>query len=262
MNFIANIARRHVVAANFNFYAKPTLHPDRILEEHDIVFMEQGNWEITQDETSYPLQSGDIIFLAAGRHHYGQIPCSPKTRTMYIHIAADYMDGIYEDAYAIPTVIPAGTSPHLRQDFLNLIDAWWTDMPNRSIRVAALLDILLCDLAAADMKAGARQYGWPVDAVHSILVNDPSVNYTVQEIAEQLGLTARNLRYLFTKVSGCSLHRYQLDLKLNMAKQALQLSARSTLADVSLAFGFWDEYHFSHAFTKRFGYRPSQVEKR
>jgi len=259
MNYLSTLAHRQVHAATFNYYAYPTLHPDRIMHEHDIFYVEHGDWEVSEEGISYELHPGDVIFLPAGKHHYGKRTCTPGTRTMFLHILADEADGQENNAFAIPSLIPAGTNPALRSHFLRLIDAWWTDGPHREIMISALANILLCSMASAGLQANERTFGWPVDAIHSLIVNEPAVNFTALMLSERLDVPERSLRYIFQKIAGCPIHRYQLNLKLSMAKQALQTTPSALIADVAQAFGFWDEYHFQHAFKKRFGHSAKKA---
>ena len=76
---------RHISAAYHNRYNKGLKHPDRIMNEHDFVYLLNGRWEIWQDDTAHHLIPGDVIALHAGLHHYGIQPCSDYTETIYIH---------------------------------------------------------------------------------------------------------------------------------------------------------------------------------
>ena len=257
MNHIAIAPRRLVSAATYCNYVYPTLHPDRVMIEHDLVYIERGSWTIRRDGIAYALRPGDVILLRAGRHHDSKLPCEAGTRTMYIHFSADAQDDIATGAYHIPTHIRAGMVPSVRDDCLRLIDAWWTAGAHREQRTSALLDTLLCNLAERGANQPAR-LDWPVDIIHSMAVNEPDQNFTAQRIAERLGISQRSLRYRFEQAAGCPLHQYLMNLKLNMAKHALVTAPESLISDVAQTFGFCDEYHLSRAFKKRFGYPPGQ----
>ena len=57
------------------------------------------------------------------------------------------------------------------------------------------------------------------------------------------------------------LHRYQLELKLDMARQLLAAEPERTLSDVAETFGFSDAFHLSHACKRRFGLSPRDLKK-
>ena len=87
-----NLAQPHrVVAANSHYYKTPTevLYIDRVLPYHDLIYLVDGGWMITENGVDYPLEKGDVLLLAAGRHHYTRLPSLPETRTICIHITCE-----------------------------------------------------------------------------------------------------------------------------------------------------------------------------
>lgn len=253
INFLTVEQRRQVGSANFAYYPEPELHPDRIMPEHDLVCLMEGGWEIIEEGRRYFMEPGSVLLLAAGRHHYGEKPCLPGTRTMFIHIAALPQDGTETpSALRIPTLTDPAP-PRLRGDFRQIINEFYTPGPQRQTRLSALIDLMLCDLAQTPENAPKP---WPVDEVRGILLKRPEINYTVGELAEILGLSERRLRYLFQTACGMPLHRYQLELKLDMARQLLLTEPERTLSDAAETFGFTDAFHLSRAYKRRFGHAP------
>jgi len=246
--------RRRLTGANFVYYPEPALHPDRVLHEHDLIFLVEGEWEICQDGARHTMQPGDVLLLAADRHHYGLTPCAAGSRTMYLHFSAEPSDG-QEGCGLTLSTLTKSTKPSVHGGFRQLIDIYWSDNPQREIRTAALLDLLLCDLA---LKEDQPTDAWPVSAVRSVLLNRPNVNFTVAALATELGVSERRLRYLFYQACGVSVHRYQMNLKLDMARQLLLTEPDRTLAGIAETFGFSDEFHLSHAYKARFGHAPRE----
>ena len=48
LSFLQPGAGRRLDAANLVSYPEPSLHPDRVMSEHDLVFLIEGEWEICQ----------------------------------------------------------------------------------------------------------------------------------------------------------------------------------------------------------------------
>ena len=71
--------------AYHNLFVEGIPHPDRVMEEHDLIYLVDGEWEVFEEGTPYLLRAGDVLILTAGRHHYGERPCRDRTRTIYIH---------------------------------------------------------------------------------------------------------------------------------------------------------------------------------
>lgn len=76
-----NLAQPHrVVAANSHYYKTPTevLYIDRVLPYHDLIYLVDGGWMSQKNGVDYPLEKGDVLLLAAGRHHYTRLPPCQK----------------------------------------------------------------------------------------------------------------------------------------------------------------------------------------
>ena len=68
------------------------------------------------------------------------------------------------------------------------------------------------------------------------------------------------LNKLFKERTGFSIHQYVLKLRLEKAVSLLQ-NTHHPIRDVAKACGFEDPRHFSSAFSKKYGYTPTQARK-
>jgi len=86
MSFVTlNLAEdRPLNTANFGF-SDDMLHPDRVTEYHDLIYIQEGGWDVWEEEQLFRLRPGDVLLLFQGRHHFGRVPCSRGTRWIYIH---------------------------------------------------------------------------------------------------------------------------------------------------------------------------------
>ena len=94
--YLQLMQERRISSANHITMIHPTQHPDRVLEEHDFLYMIDGTWEIGEEngqpdgpssiQNTFRLGTDDLVILPAGRHHFGVAPCSPRNRHMYIHV--------------------------------------------------------------------------------------------------------------------------------------------------------------------------------
>ena len=80
--------QRKVTLCGTNVYPVPEPHLDRVLSEHDLLYIFSGEQAIAQDDETFTLQTGDLILLRAGSHHYGTAPCSVNMRSIFIHFNA------------------------------------------------------------------------------------------------------------------------------------------------------------------------------
>lgn len=82
----------------------------------------------------------------------------------------------------------------------------------------------------------------------------------LDELAVRYGLSVRVMSALFKRETGQTLYAYLIDLRLNAAHVALQ-SGETALKVLAARLEFSDVSHFSNAFTKKFGYRPGQLQR-
>lgn len=259
MNLLNAKCRRQLESANYNVYATPSMHPDRTLILHDALHLTQGEWEIYEDGQRYVMHAGDTLFLSAGKHHYSKTRCAAETRCMYLHITSDAHDNLNpEHALYIPTFIKREQAD-LSHHFDQLIHLHYSQINEKEMRVAAMIDLLLCDMNMMVVSESAQPTtpNWyPANEVLRLILARLNHNYSVEEMASELGIGMRSLRYLFTKNIGCSPYRYQLNVKLDIARQLMLSEPGHTLSDIASMFGFYDEFHLSHAFKSRFDSSP------
>lgn len=78
------------------------------------------------------------------------------------------------------------------------------------------------------------------------------------ELAAAAHLSAAQFRRVFRAVTGQAPKSYYDGLRLQHARQLLQLQRRS-VKDVAATLGYSSPFHFSRAFRPRFGLPPSRV---
>ncbi len=83
----------------------------------------------------------------------------------------------------------------------------------------------------------------------------------LDDIAERVGLSRRQMERLFGDILGMPPARFYLNLRLEHARNLLA-STEMSLWEVSVACGFSSKHHFSKVFTRRFGTTPGRVKKR
>lgn len=87
MPFYSFGSSRKISAASYIYYAQGCLHPDRVMQEHDFVYMLNGQWEIFQGREAFFMENDDVLILHAGQHHFGVRDCLPGRRP-YTSISA------------------------------------------------------------------------------------------------------------------------------------------------------------------------------
>lgn len=269
MFFYNYSGKREISSASYIFYADGCLHPDRIMKEHDFVYMVNGEWEIHQNEEVCTAVSDDVFVLHAGQHHFGTRACSPGTRTMYFHISADPRDsdsgeaddckGAGESA-GLDTFIHCGGHPRIKLLFQEIITVWHEPTGSKTRKCSALFELLLLELADCRAADSCFHDDIVAETVKTISQN-PQRFYKTAELADMAGVCVKTLNQRFRAVYGKTAYRYQMDEKICLVRQFLLDYPEAKLQTAALNFGFYDEFHLNKIFKKYAGMPPGLFRK-
>lgn len=266
MPYLEKTALHQITGANYVTSVNGMLHPDRILPEHDFLYMLDGTWEIYEDGTAYEMKSDDLLILTAGHHHYGKSLCNPGNRHMYIHAlptAAELtaMDDA-ESLFYCPSLLHCQSNPKIRQIFHEIITTGWAESAERENRLSLLFSLLLCEIAELLTLSPKRPAPDPiVDEICRRVRTTPQTFFSAKEMASDHFICERTLNNRFLKACGKSFYAFQMETKLEMVRQFLLSQPQAKLHEAALNYGFYDEFHLSKAFKKKFGMAPSEYRR-
>lgn len=81
------------------------------------------------------------------------------------------------------------------------------------------------------------------------------------EVADELGISTRQLERLFDRHLGTSPKRYGLELRLNRARNLI-VQTEQSVAEIAMASGFTSTSHFSRVFRRKYGISPGAQRAR
>ena len=269
---LEKMAKRTITSANYITSVNGMVHPDRIMAEHDFLYLLDGSWEIIEDGQKYELQTDDLLILSAGRHHYGEKLCNPGNRHMYFHVlptakeqqmekVEDRNESENNDTYGSGALIHCQNDPRIRQYFQELIAAFWSLDEERENRLSLFFNLILCEIIRMNDAPMENRTDSMVEDIRKKIQSNPQIFYGAKEMADQYYICARTLNNHFKKVCQKTFSAYQMDLKLEMVRQFLIHQPETKLHEVALNFGFYDEFHLSKAFKKKFGQPPSRISR-
>ncbi|MBS7029374.1 MAG: helix-turn-helix transcriptional regulator [Faecalibacterium prausnitzii] len=87
-----------------------------------------------------------------------------------------------------------------------------------------------------------------------------TVHQTIEQLAQDVGLSATALKTCFKGVYGSSVYAYQKEYRLQLA-QKLLTETDSTIAEIAHQIGYENPNKFSSAFRQSFGMTPTQYRK-
>ena len=246
-------------------YKNAVIHPNRSSPDfHDFVYVTEGKWSFVLNGRSYDVNSGDVFILPAGSEYSGLYPCLPGTRTIFIHLsksAGDSAeDGASGDCIPLSTVIHCQYDTVIKALFEEIMTIRCSEMPHKNEIMSGLFQGLACMLYRADNKAITKGKSIVYEAIE-LIKNNPGVIYTEQEVADQLYVSVKTLRTAFMKQFNKSFYRYQFDYKMEQAYYILVNNRELNLSEIAYDLGFYDEFHLSKSFKKKFGISPKKCRE-
>ncbi|GAA1726629.1 helix-turn-helix domain-containing protein [Isoptericola hypogeus] len=95
----------------------------------------------------------------------------------------------------------------------------------------------------------------------NVVAADPAAPYTVARLANLVALSPSRLSHLFRAETGVSLMAHVRDVRLQHASRLL-LGTGLSVGQVARASGFASQFHFSRAFSDRYGTAPTAHRER
>jgi AraC family transcriptional regulator of arabinose operon len=80
---------------------------------------------------------------------------------------------------------------------------------------------------------------------------------SIEQLADEVGLSASRLAHLFREETGVSIQSYIRERRLMMAGMLL-VQTHERISQIAYSVGFGDVSNFNHAFKQRFGVSPRQ----
>lgn len=276
MLYLEKMAARHITSANYITSVNGMVHPDRVLPEHDFLYMLDGEMEVFEDGAAYEMQTDDLLILTAGRHHYGKKLCNPGNRHMYFHVLPTERETVWnrdakeqnisrtgaEASLPCATLLSCKSHPRVRHYFQELISEYWSESAVRAERLSLYFNLILCELTLLQAKETEEGKMEPMmEAVREQIQSNPQIFFTPKEMADRFFMCPRTLNNHFQKACGKTFSAYQMDLKLEMVREFLLHQPQAKLHEAAVNFGFYDEFHLSKAFRKKYGQPPSQYRR-
>lgn len=101
-----------------------------------------------------------------------------------------------------------------------------------------------------------------VAAARDLIEAEYARRITLQELADQCGLSQSQLLRTFRQQFGTTPHQYVLQRRVKAGQQRLLAEVETPIAQVALDLGYADQSHFTRAFTAQTGVTPDKFRAR
>ncbi len=259
MKYIFNAEKRHTVTeANINYYHTPFIHPPRKMNEHDFIYVLDGEWKIGQNDEEFELKKDSLLILTADSYHYGISPCSENTKTMYFHISKENGDREFlasdKKSEAIESLINASLNRNVKKIFYEIVNSM---LSGNSKKAGILFDLLLCELSAFSNNQENTAIG---DRIKEIIHKNPEIFFSNAKLAEMTDVSVKTAENKFKELYNTTIHQYMLQFKIEQAISTFRTFPEMPIKNIAYNLGFYDEYHFSKQFKRITGISPNKFK--
>ncbi|MEL6666779.1 MAG: AraC family transcriptional regulator [Pseudomonadota bacterium] len=107
----------------------------------------------------------------------------------------------------------------------------------------------------------ARSDYMRVAKVRDLLLSDPGLPHTLDQLAREAGMSISSLKVKFPQAFGKTVFAYLADIRLERAQNLIQSEGWS-ISRAAHFVGYNHQSNFAAAFKRRFGYSPNQLKRR
>ncbi|PYE47251.1 AraC family transcriptional regulator [Paenibacillus barcinonensis] len=222
-------------------------HMRRSMPVHEIILMLEGEMYIAEDEEKYVVRAHDLLFLKAGRTHYGYRVSDAPVSFYWMHYGA--APGVFS---AFPPHSSIQVPSMANQLFKQLLHV--CSFSSEEADAAALL--LLRELER-NLQTDYRPHNAIVDHICKWVDIHLHTNMTVSEIAEHFNFNKDYISKMVKREKGIGLKAYILTERMRRAKWLL-LNTNASVKEIAAQCGFNDYKLFLRTFKQHEGNTPTE----
>lgn len=240
---------------------------DPSLTDFDLWFVLSGRGEaLVNRGEPITLAAGCMFLLRPG--DTGRFRQDPNDRLTVLSCHFDFVDNrtgsvVDSSHWVLPSrfLLVRRVGPII-DSMSRVVRALRDSSPLGSVMASAGLLEIIAELYHADATAAGLRVGLDTrlqDAL-DIIIEQPARRQSLEDVARQVGVSARELRTLFSHQLGLTFRRVVVDARLDRAKVLLSETVMN-VGQVARALGYPDQFLFSRQFRSRFGEPPSSYRR-
>lgn len=237
----------------------------RTISEHQILYITKGSGTFESESSSKKkIKAGDVFVLFPGVWHRFK----PKKKTGWDEYWVEF-DGellkhgqLNEILNPRQPVMRLGIHSDLSENFIKIIEIIKKQRPGFQHLASGHLFQIFAHIFAK--KKYSRFKGKPIvnQIERSKLIISENINksFSQTEVASEVGLSYSLFRKKFKEYTGFSPCQYQIQLRINKAKDLLRHGDQTPL-EIAASLGFESSDYFYRIFKKKVGITPTEFRK-
>lgn len=244
--------------------SEPFYHLDRLLNFNVMIYVTDGIIYVTEEETDYEVNTGELLFLKSGKHHYGKYEINRGTRWYYAHF---YLDSNTRGNNAVNNctqkiILPKKLANLEDSPTASMIekcnDDFFSNNHRRRWSVNARFFDILTELAFIDSQGNTQKS--LSDRICEYLSEHCREPFSAKTLENEFYLSYKYMASVFKKDCNITMQQYHTQLRMKAACRML----RSTLipvSEIAAAVGYNDALYFSRCFHSVTGVSPTAYRK-
>ena len=240
------------------------LERGRELNEYQLLYLPEGKGVFhSKSVAEAPLREGDIFLLFPGEWHSYHPNAETGWKSYWIGFKGRNMDDRVSAGFLTPQ------RPIYHIGFSAAVVALYKQAYETALKEAAYSQQLLAGIVnhlVGMMYSLERNIELNRNWSHVDMINRARLrireslesSLTIQEVAEEMGVSYSNFRKLFKEYTGLSPAVYQQDLRLQRAKELLSTTTKS-IKEIAYQLNFESPDYFSAKFKAKTGRRPTDL---
>ena len=273
-------SREGYLNENFHyFHLKDTAGQELDFHFHDfdkIVILLSGSVDYTVEGTSYKLKPWDVLLVRNHMIHKAVIDVSVPYERIIIYLNSAYVDRFAPDSGLMDCFAQAEKRRFclMRPDAEERIsigrclenlercaddDGYGADLMRGTSLTQLMIQLNRIMQSNADMEKESAEYNEKIAAVLSYINEHLSEELSVDELAARSYLSRYHFMRLFKAQTGCTVHNYIRQKRLNLAARLIREGMPAGRAASECGFSDYSAFH--RAFTQTFGVSPGKIKK-
>ena len=241
------------------------LKKGRVLPEYQLLYIIEGEGVFhSKTVPEAKLSEGDFFLLFPGEWH-SYHPTGPRGWKKYwIGFRGNNMDDRVRAGFLSPTkpIYHVGFSDTVVRLYRNAYDAALEEAAYSQQVMAGIVNLLIGLMYSKERNMELKNRNQShVDLINRARLRireELESSLTIQQVAEDLGMSYSNFRKLFKEHTGLSPATYQQDLRLQRAKELLSTTDMS-IKEIAYRLNFESPDYFSSKFKIKTGRKPSDL---
>ncbi len=232
----------------------------RILSEYQIVYITKGRGRFVSRGREYTVIPGTIMLLFPGVKHAYKPDDDIGWNEYWVGVKGEYLEALQSEGVISPEkpVYYIGLHNVIVRLYDTIFDRVEKQRPHYQYRISANIIMLLAEIISYDRsQEHGRNSDTLVEKTKFILQENLYGNIELEEVAGKLHLSTSYLGEVFKSYTGMTPYQFYLHLKVNKAKELLEIGKLS-IKEIAHKLAFEDQYYFSRLFKKKTGVPPSQ----